>query len=215
MSATTFAAGGTAADDLAADLGATALAVARRLAAGGSLWCSSPHAGGSSPSALPGAHELPWADLVAVLRATARSGDVVVLLSDGADGTAAEVLRRAPAWGVTTVWLGVDGRLDGGGADHVHQADDGDALVTRCLALLAGDPAALAPPPDCDGPVCITCSDEGRLAEVVTVAGPTAKVRTARGIEEADLTLVGTAQPHDLLVVHAGTAIARLPRRTA
>jgi hydrogenase maturation factor len=68
----------------------------------------------------------------------------------------------------------------------------------------------LAPDADCDGPVCITCSDEGRLAEVVSVSGATARVRTADGAEDVDLSLVGGVDPEDLLVVHAGMAITRL-----
>lgn len=200
-----------AARDLTVDLGATALAVARRLAGGATCWCSSPD-GGSLPVGLPGARRLPWAGLVGALRGAVLPGDVAVLR--GSDDTSDDVLLRAPAWGLTTVWLGQDDRPRDGAADHVLQADDVDALVTRCLALLAGDPAALAPPPDCDGPVCITCSDEGRFAEVVAVHGPTAQVRTAEGLEDADLTLVGGAQPHDLLVVHAGMALTRLERQT-
>ena len=202
---------GTAADDRAADLATTALAVARRLAAGGSLWWACPSADDPPPE-LPGVRELPSGKLLTALRDAGRAGDVVALLGTGGD--AAEVLRRAPAWGVSTVWLGPDGSPEGAAADHVHRSEDRDGLLSRCRELLSGDRAALAPLPDCDGPVCITCSDEGRLAEVLTVAGPTAQVRTARGLEEADLTLVGTAQTHDLLVVHAGMALTRLERRT-
>jgi len=61
-----------------------------------------------------------------------------------------------------------------------------------------------------EGPVCITCSDEGRLAEVLTVTGTTAQVRTSTGFEDVDLSLVGGAAPYDLVVVHAGMAITRL-----
>ena len=56
---------------------------------------------------------------------------------------------------------------------------------------------------------CITCSDEGTLAEVVTVdAAGAASVRTAAGIEPIDVTLVAPVAPGDLVLVHAGTAIA-------
>jgi len=57
---------------------------------------------------------------------------------------------------------------------------------------------------ECDGPVCVTCSDEGRLAEVAAVSGTTARVRTADGDEDVDLSLIGSVARHDLLVVHAG-----------
>ncbi len=63
-----------------------------------------------------------------------------------------------------------------------------------------------------DGP-CITCSDEGRLAEVVSTSPrgePAAEVRTAQGQETVDTTIVGPVHPGDLLLVHAGAAIAVL-----
>ena len=42
----------------------------------------------------------------------------------------------------------------------------------------------LKPDPECDDTVCVTCSDEGRLGEVVTAsADGQATVRTARGVE--------------------------------
>lgn len=54
---------------------------------------------------------------------------------------------------------------------------------------------------------CITCSDEGRLAEVVTVSATTALVRSAAGREHVDVSLVDPPRPGDLLLVHAGTAL--------
>ena len=57
--------------------------------------------------------------------------------------------------------------------------------------------------------VCITCSDEGRLAEVRQVlADGMTVVRTADGDEEIDTTLVGSVAVGDLVLVHAGTALA-------
>jgi len=58
----------------------------------------------------------------------------------------------------------------------------------------------------CTDEVCITCSDEGRLGEVV---GP-GRVRTASGVEDVETLLIGQVQPGDLLLVHAGTAIGRV-----
>jgi hydrogenase maturation factor len=61
--------------------------------------------------------------------------------------------------------------------------------------------------------VCVTCSDEGRLGEVLLAPsdaeGP-ALVRTAAGEEWVDVTLLGTVSPNDLVLVHAGAAITRL-----
>jgi hypothetical protein len=55
--------------------------------------------------------------------------------------------------------------------------------------------------------VCITCSDEGRLSEVLAVDGDEAVVRTATGEERIDVSLIDQPAPGDLLLVHAGFAI--------
>jgi hypothetical protein len=65
----------------------------------------------------------------------------------------------------------------------------------------------------CSDEVCVTCSDEGRPAEVLQPPSspfdPTL-VRTAAGVEEVDTTLVGEVAPGDRVLIHAGTAIGRL-----
>ena len=69
------------------------------------------------------------------------------------------------------------------------------------------------PTPDCTDDVCVTCRDEGRLAEVVEpppALGEPAVVRTAAGRERIDVTLVHPVAAGDLLLVHAGSAITRL-----
>ena len=56
----------------------------------------------------------------------------------------------------------------------------------------------------------MTCSDEGRLAEVVLEpadATGQALVRTAKGEEWVDVSMLGDVAPNDLVLVHAGTAI--------
>jgi hydrogenase maturation factor len=72
----------------------------------------------------------------------------------------------------------------------------------------------LTPPAgDCADDVCVTCSDEGRLGEVVltpTTEYGAALVRTATGEEPVDVTLVGPVVPNDLVLVHAGAAISRV-----
>jgi hypothetical protein len=71
--------------------------------------------------------------------------------------------------------------------------------------LLATDDLA---PCSADG-TCVTCSDEGTVAEVVTVdVTGAASVRTATGLEQIDVNLVGPVGPGDLVLVHAGTAIS-------
>jgi hypothetical protein len=74
--------------------------------------------------------------------------------------------------------------------------------------LLSASPAM-----DCaDGDACITCSDEGRLGEVITADGASrAHVRTAKGIELIDTTIVASVAPGDLVLVHAGIAITDVP----
>ena len=62
-----------------------------------------------------------------------------------------------------------------------------------------------------DDEVCITCSDEGRLGEVVAIEESQATVRTARGVESVDLTLVMGVGVGELVLVHAGVAIAAEP----
>ena len=71
--------------------------------------------------------------------------------------------------------------------------------------------------------VCVTCADEGRLAEVVGPApddldptglgspglGRRALVRTAAGQETIDVSLVAPVSVGDLVLVHAGAGLTR------
>ncbi len=57
---------------------------------------------------------------------------------------------------------------------------------------------------------CITCSDEAVEAEVVEVHGPEAVVRCPDGQERVAIDLVPEAAPGDLLLCHAGIALARI-----
>jgi hydrogenase maturation factor len=64
----------------------------------------------------------------------------------------------------------------------------------------------------CSDDVCITCSDEGRIGEVITAdAGGRARVRTAAGVETIDTTIVPSVVPGDLVLIHAGAAISEVP----
>jgi hypothetical protein len=163
-------------------------------------------------------------DALAALRATVRAGDILLAVSRADVSAVVSAMRRSAAWGVTSVWIGSGTRPEPGAADHVLWLDDPDAtahydgrlvltyhvlweLTHVCFehpGLLTGDEARS------DGPVCTTCSDEGRPAEVVAVAGETASVRTAAGPEVVDTSLVGPVGCGDLLLVHAGTAIVVL-----
>jgi hydrogenase maturation factor len=62
----------------------------------------------------------------------------------------------------------------------------------------------------CTDNVCITCSDEGRVAEVTAVHDDgRAEVLISGQTETVDASLVD-AEPGDLLLVHAGVAITLL-----
>ncbi|MDP9429461.1 MAG: hydrogenase assembly protein HupF [Actinomycetota bacterium] len=219
---------------LGEDLAAASRVLARRLAAGGTLWCAAP----ASPHhaqhvAVEFVHPvvvgkpalaavaLPPHEATTVARANARPGDVLVVIGPAASAPVLDLVRRAPAWGVASLWIGAGERPAAGAADHVlwltdeaAEHDGGFILVYHLLWELAHvwleHPGLLRPDDPCEGPVCVTCSDEGRLAEVVDVRGASAVVRTDQGIEDADLSLVGAVAEHDLLVVHAGMAITRL-----
>jgi hydrogenase maturation factor len=222
-------------DGLSGDLAASALALARRVHGGGALWCASPawphhaqhvavefvHPVIVGKRAVP-AIALSSHELTSTARANVRPGDVLVVVGAADDRAARDLVTRAPAWGLTTVWIGAGERPPAGSADHVlwlpdepMAPHDGRFILlyhllwelTHVCLEHGGVLDAAAP---CEGPVCITCSDEGRLAEVVRVAGPTALVRTADGTQDVDVSLVGDVGAHDLLVVHAGMAITRL-----
>jgi D-sedoheptulose 7-phosphate isomerase len=60
------------------------------------------------------------------------------------------------------------------------------------------------------GELCVTCGDVALPAAVVSLRGTVARVRTARGEEEADVTLVAPVAPGDLVLVHGGVALERV-----
>ena len=214
----------------AVELAATALTLARRFASGATLWCVAPgrpaharhvavefvHPVIVGKTALP-AVALTDGDPVALVRAAARRGDVVLVIGDANGAAVTELLRRAPAWGVLTLWLGADERPPPGAADHVNLVPgDCEVAVVRGYHLLwelthvcFEHPHVLAPPVP-EAAACITCADEGRLGEVQEVRGTDASVLIDGECETVDLGLVGDVGVHDLVIVHAGVAIERL-----
>ncbi len=220
------------AEDLSADLATASLVLARRFAAGATLWCLAPawephaqhvavefvHPVIMGKKALP-AVALTGPDLVATTRVSVRPGDVVLAVASAGEAAVREVMRRAPAWGVSTLWIGSGERPPGGAADHVLWLDDPDPrlpatggfvllyhLLWELTHVCFEHPGLLTPEPACAEDVCITCSDEGRLAEMV---GP-GRARTANGIEDVSTLLVDPVVPGDLVLVHAGTAITKV-----
>lgn len=221
--------------ELARDLAAAAFTLARRFAAGATLWSIAPswephalhiavefvHPVIMGKRALP-AVALTGPDIVDLTRVSVRPGDIVVAVAGGDDARVRSVLRRAPAWGATTLWIGSGERPATGAADHVLWLDDPDPRVPATggfvlfyhllweLTHVCFEHSGLLEPERAEA-VCVTCGDEGRLGEVVaaSVAGQ-APVRTARGVEAVVTALVDPVAAGDLVVLHAGTAIRRL-----
>lgn len=227
-------------EDLSADLAGAALALARRFHAGATLWVVSPrwephahhvavefvHPVVVGKRALP-AVALVAADTVAETRIATRPGDVVLAVADAADPAVADLMRRAPAWGVETLWIGYGERPPAGAADHVLWVPTDDPmtpatgrfvlmyhLLWELTHVCFEHPGLLrAVEPLCTDEVCITCSDEGRLGEVVAPPADLlsgALVRTADGEEYVDTMVVGEVAPGDLILIHGGAALTRL-----
>jgi hypothetical protein len=221
------------------ELAVAALTLARRFAAGATMWCVAPvwaeHARHVAVEfvhpVIVGKRALPAVtvdapDPVASLRTLAVAGDVLVVIGDAGVPGAVDLLRRAGAWGLTTVWIGAGERPAGGTADHILWQPERaagrarfDGSVVRLYHVLwelthvcFEHGAALVPPnPESSaGEVCVTCADEGRPGEVLQIdEGGTATVRTSRGVEQVDTSLVAVTAG-DLVLIHAGTAIAVL-----
>jgi hypothetical protein len=221
---------------MTADLAATALTLAKRFAAGATMWSIAPswephalhiavefvHPVIMGKRALP-AVALTGPGLVEVVRISVNPGDIVIAVADADNPEVASVMRRGPAWGVSTVWIGSGRRPPAGAADHVLWLDDPDPRVPATggfvlfyhllweLTHVCFEHPGLLSPPDEAGEACVTCSDEGRLGEVVQASAEAiAQVRTARGTEEVTTSLVGPVSAGDLVLVHAGTALSRL-----
>ena len=219
---------------VAEDLARASLALARRFSEGATMWCASPnwpfhahhvavefvHPVIVGKRALPAVTVPPAADLVATLRASVIPGDIVLVLADADDPRVLDAMRRGAAWGVETVWIGAGvPRPAPGAADHVIWLDTESPLeaseqFVRIYHLLwelthvcFEHPGLLKPEPECNDEVCITCSDEGRPAEVVSVDGDEALVRTPAGQERIDVSLIDPPAAGDLVLIHAGFAI--------
>jgi HupF/HypC family len=225
--------------ELAEDLAATAFTLAKRFAAGATMWSIAPswephalhiavefvHPVIMGKRALP-AVALTGPELVDLVRVSVRPGDIVVAVSAADNAQVRSVMRRSPAWGATTIWIGSGERPTAGMADHVLWLDDPDPRVPATggfvlfyhllweLTHVCFEHSGLLKP-ECSEEVCVTCSDEGRLGEVVSApeegeAPGMATVRTARGVESVATALVDPVAAGELVLVHAGTAIGRV-----
>ena len=226
--------------DLSDDLASASLALARKFHRGATLWAVSPqwepHAHHVAVEfvhpVIMGKRALPSValvdpDPVAQTRIATRPGDVVIAIASAGDPKVRDLMRRAPAWGAMTIWIGFGPRPGPGSADHVLWVRSDDPMVPATgrfvlmyhllweLTHVCFEHPGLVTvePEECTEEVCVTCSDEGRLAEAVQAPEPgsmSALVRTAAGEEVVDVTLVGEVRADDLLLVHAGAAITRL-----
>ncbi|EON22108.1 MULTISPECIES: sedoheptulose 7-phosphate isomerase [Nocardioides] len=226
--------------DLSMDLAQASLSLARAFHRGATLWVVSPqwephahhvavefvHPVIMGKRALPSV-ALVGADPVAQTRVAVRAGDVVLAVAAADDPATRSLMQRAPAWGVSTIWVGFGQKPPDGAADHVLWVASDDPMVPATgrfvlmyhllweLTHVCFEHPGLLTVDDeeCTDEVCVTCSDEGRLAEVVEapleLAGPAA-VRTATGEEDVDVTLVGEVAPGDLILIHAGLALTKV-----
>ncbi|GAC1399299.1 MAG: hypothetical protein NVS4B6_22900 [Mycobacterium sp.] len=233
--------------DVSADLAAAALDLARRFHDGATLWVISPqwepHAHHVAVEfvhpVIVGKRALPSValvepDPVAQARVASQPGDLLIAVASADEPAVVDAMRRAPAWGVLTLWIGSGPRPPAGSANHILWIDSEDPMVPATgtfvlmyhllweLTHVCFEHPGLLKSPDpqpneCTEEVCVTCGDEGRLAEVVLEPSPKshdaaaqALVRTAKGEEWVDTTILGEVRVNDLVLVHAGTAITRL-----
>ncbi len=228
-----------------ADVAGAALAVARRFAAGATMWCLAPrwpeharhvavefvHPVIMGKRALPSV-SVDGANAAAQLRSSARPGDVLLAVGSADDQVVRDVVRRGAAWGLLTLWIGSGPQPPQGSCDFALWARDASPLARHDGSMVLAyhllwelvhvcfeHPGLLTPQrvdderaEECtiDG-LCVTCSDEGRVGEIAALVGPgLASVRTARGVEEVDTTLVDPVETGSLVLVHAGVAISLL-----
>jgi hydrogenase maturation factor len=218
------------------DLASAALSLARCFGAGATMWCVAGqwpahgrhvavefvHPVIVGTRALP-AVNIEGRDIIPTVRLLARPGDVLLVIGSADDAATAELLRRAEAWGLTRIWLGAGPRPGGGRAEHVVWLEGEDPslashsgdmvllyhLLWELTHVVFEHPGLLeVPPTACTDEVCITCSDEGRVAEVRSLRNDgLVEVVIEGAYETVDATLVGPVAPGDLLLVHAGVAL--------
>ena len=225
--------------DEARVLAEASVAVARRFAAGATMWCVAPdfpdhgqhvavefvHPVIVGKRALP-AYCVDGADPVARLRLLAKPGDILVAIGYAGDHRLVEVLKRADPWGLTSLWIGAATSPGENPPAEFSIAVSTEEMATASLSgelvlryhllwelvhVVFEHPGLLAADKEeCDGEVCITCSDEGRVAEVVRVEGTEAEVLAGGQRETVDLSLVEDVGAGDMVLVHAGVAISLL-----
>jgi hydrogenase maturation factor len=164
-------------------------------------------------------------DATAALRLLARAGDVLLVLSAGDEPGVRDLMDRSEAWGLLRLWLGAGPRPPSDCCDQLvwletaasdDPANSGDLVMLYHLLwelthVVFEHPGLLQPDSCNAGEVCITCSDEGRVAEVTLVHDETrVEVVTQGRPETIDASLIEPVQPGDLVLVHAGVALTTL-----
>jgi hypothetical protein len=224
------------------DLAVAALALARRFAAGATLWCVAPqwpaHARHVAVEfvhpVIVGKRALPAISInepgaAESVRLLSRPGDLLLCLGTAADPVVRDLITRANAWGLTSLWLGTGPRPGRVGrdavADHVvwlegvepaQAARSGDLVLLYHLLwelshIVFEHPGLLTQEVPCPDEVCVTCSDEGRVAEVHAVlADGRLEVLAGGQAEQIDGRLIDGLRPGDLVLVHAGIAVTSL-----
>ena len=162
------------------------------------------------------------------VRLLSHAGDLLLCIGNAADPVVRDLITRANAWGLTSLWLGTGprpGRVGGDAvADHVvwlegveqaHATRSGDLVLLYHLlwelSHIVFEHPGLLTQAQCPDEVCVTCSDEGRVAEVRAVlADGRAEVVAGGQAEQIDGRLIDGLRPGDLVLVHAGTAVTSL-----
>jgi hypothetical protein len=226
----------------AEDLAPAALALARRFAAGASLWCVAPqwpaHARHVAVEfvhpVIVGKRALPAISIdgpaaAESVRLLSRPGDLLLCVSTAEEPLVGDLVARSDAWGLTSLWLGAGprpGRSGGNaradhvvwleGADPAVAARSGDLVMLYHLLwelthVVFEHPGLLTAEAECTQEVCVTCSDEGRVAEVSAVlTDGRVEVLAGGQAEQVDGRLVDGLRPGDLVLVHAGVAVTSL-----
>src|SRR6202790_5820389 len=117
--------------DVAADLAAAALDLARKFHDGATLWVISPqwepHAHHVAVEfvhpVIMGKRALPSVavvdpDPVAQARVASQPGDLLLAVASADQPAVVDAMRRAQAWGVLTLWIGAGPRPPAGAANH-------------------------------------------------------------------------------------------------
>jgi hydrogenase maturation factor len=224
---------------VADEVATAALVLAKRFAAGATLWCVAPqwpsHARHVAVEfvhpVIVGKRALPAAvieadDPAAALRLLGRPGDVVLVVSSAVDRRGSDLMRRAPAWGLTRLWVGAGPRPAAGHAEQVVWLDDVSApvaarsgqmvllyhLLWELTHVVFEHPGLVLDEPAGNEEVCITCSDRAQVAEVQALGGENLLEVIVDGrTATVDGTLVAPAAIGDLVLVHAGIALSPLP----